>query len=132
MAKKNPYAHFFFLLGFLGWRDQEKTILLSFSNQRTDSIRGLTKDEFKALTVCLEQEKNKLKPKHDRKLKIVYALMGELGYTYTDRKGASRLDYKKFDQFLLQYGVYKKKLYSYNLKELDELIFQLRARNEKN
>jgi hypothetical protein len=52
-----------------------------------------------------------------------FAVCHELGWKLENGK----LDYKRINGWLLQYGVHKKKLNAYTAKELPELISQIDA-----
>ncbi|WP_044213619.1 hypothetical protein [Flammeovirga sp. OC4] len=129
MKQYNKYAPIHNLLRFLGWQKEKESIVLSFSNQRTTSLKELTEEEFQALYERLKQEERKLIPLYKKQRSIFFGLTARMGYTIM-KNGKRVNDYERIDAWLLQYGVHKQKSKWLNLQQLKDEIKQLRARLE--
>ncbi len=117
------------LLNRLNLTEMKANLALQYSDNRTSETSQLTISECKNLIAYLESQtgttqkkeevgKNMIKIKRGKCLHLAIA-------AGMKKENTKEVDYTKFNAFMLNTSVCKKKLTDYDLHELDSLITQL-------
>jgi hypothetical protein len=107
------------------WEDREDA-LLQLTNGRTGSLRELTAEEANKLIQLLRSPREKARDTMRKKL-LSYA--HQLRWWQEGRPGY--VDLEKVDNWCQHYGIYKKKLNEYTMKELAEVVSQFEQMYKK-
>jgi hypothetical protein len=109
-----------------GLINQKESIVSGFSNGRTASTRELSHEESVAMIRWLKEQDKDDPSAQKMRGKIMY-YAHEMGWTKKNKLDKVVADGKRIDEWMLQYSYLKKKLNSYNLKELPKLVSQFQA-----
>jgi len=105
---------------------QKESIVASFSNGRTTSVRQLSQGERSQLIRWLKANDDTERSAEKMRRKIMH-LAHEMNITKKNALGRSVADVQRIDEWMLKYSYLKKKLNAYTLSELPKLVSQYEA-----
>jgi len=125
MKTVKNFARFYALLnGIPGDKEETKKMLVeSFTNGRTDSLRGMTPAEYNAM--CNSMDGQEKKPVHS----ITANLKGQRSAVLhrLQKLGVNTADWSEVDRFCLNSRIAGKKFYNLTAEELSNLVPKLEA-----
>lgn len=118
--------------------DTYREMVLSFSNGRTSSSAGLTREEARQMISRMIDPEGKQKPEEQRKYRLVCRIyqtscrISGLNAAYDSKDPQEReMNIAKLNMWLRQYGACKKPVSRQSYAELNQTLRQLKAMEGK-
>lgn len=123
-ANKGQLACLGAMITKLKLQSSKESIVLGFTNGRTDSRADMYKEEATAMIKYLKS----LDPdeqKAEKQRRYIISMAHECGYR---KPGTTKVDMKRLDEWCVKYGMYHKKLNQHNVDEIPHLVTQFKER----
>jgi ribosomal protein S13 len=130
IIEKAKHRRLMTLLSKAGFDDEARhQLVFTWTNGRTESTRQLTEEELSDIVWKLENDQTfSASPQHTVNAMMLVAIRQKRStvLTIAQRCGIHEgTNFEKFNSFMANRSIYKKKLTEYTFTELDELIKQM-------